>query len=247
MRTIILLFAALLMPACMSAQDNSDSFTIRIKGMRCEECAHKVKNRLLQENGVEKLSFNIERRTATISYDHTKISPDSIKGILKGTRYQASPYNENDTILRGMGLQIADMYCQDCADRIMKRFNGMVGIDSIATRLDKHYVFFRYDANRTCQADIRETLGDMGFTPVSYYTSKDIYYAYFTIPQEVASEEAIEVALALDGVADANVNKRNNSLAITYVNTMITEDKLLEELRAEGIDAKLPTPHECNE
>ena len=55
MKTLLLSLAVLLMPACMSAQDHTDAFTIRIKGMRCEECAHKVKTRLLKEKGVESL------------------------------------------------------------------------------------------------------------------------------------------------------------------------------------------------
>jgi len=247
MKTLILFFAALLMPAYLSAQDNTDSFTIRIKGMRCEECAHKVKNRLLKEDGVERLSFDLEKRTATICYDHTKISPDSIKSILKGTRYKASAYHENDTILRGMGLQMSDMHCQNCANRIMKRFEGMEGIDSMAAHVDRHYVFFRYDANRTCKAHIREVLGEMGFTPVNYYTSKDISFAYFLIPEDTDVDEAIDLALSLEAVDDANANKRRHSLAITYANKYTTEEKLLEGLRSAGIKATLPAPHQCKE
>ena len=247
MKTLLLSLAVLLMPACMSAQDHTDAFTIRIKGMRCEECAHKVKTRLLKEKGVESLSFDLEKRTATISYDQTKISPDSIKSILKGTRYKASPYNENDTILRGMGLQMSDMHCQNCANRIMKRMEGMVGIDSVAAHVDRHYVFFRYDANRTCKAAIREVLGEMGFTPVNYYTSKDISFAYFLIPKDTDVEEAIEMALSLEAVDDANANKQKHSLAITYANKYTTEEKLLEGLRSAGIKATLPAPHTCKE
>jgi copper ion binding protein len=231
----------------MSAQDHTDAFTIRIKGMRCEECAHKVKTRLLKEKGVESLSFDLEKRTATISYDQTKISPDSIKSILKGTRYKASPYNENDTILRGMGLQMSDMHCQNCANRIMKRMEGMVGIDSVAAHVDRHYVFFRYDANRTCKAAIREVLGEMGFTPVNYYTSKDISFAYFHIPESAVNAHTIETALTIDGVDDANVNKKQKSLAITYVNTETNVERLQQALKEEGIEAVIPAPHECKE
>ncbi|MCR5271192.1 MAG: cation transporter [Prevotella sp.] len=247
MKTLMLFLAALLMPAYLSAQDNTDSFTIRIKTMSGEECAHKVKNRLLKEDGVERLSFDLEKRTATISYDHTKICADSITSILNGTRYKASPYNENDTILCGMELQMSDMHCQNCANRIMKRFEGMEGIDSMAAHVDKHSVFFRYDANRTCKADIREVLGEMGFTPVNYYTSKDISYAYFLIPEDTDIDEAIDMGLSLGAVDDANANKRRHSLAITYANKYTTEEKLLEGLRSAGINATLPAPHECKE
>jgi hypothetical protein len=87
----------------------------------------------------------------------------------------------------------------------------------------------------------------MGFTPVNYYTSKEISFAYFKIAPEQVNDETIDTALALDGVDDANVSKRQRSLAITYVNTETNEQKLLEGLKAAGIEATVPAPHECKE
>jgi copper chaperone CopZ len=113
--------------------------------------------------------------------------------------------------------------------------------------LDKHYVFVRYDANKTCKAEIRQALNELGFTPVNYYTSKNISFAYFNISEEAATEATIEEVMALDGVDDANVNPKIGALAITYVNTETTEQKLLEAVKAAGIEATVPAPHECKE
>ena len=239
----------LLAVICLSqAVSAADTLTVRIKGMRCEECAHKVKTVLGKIEGIEKIAFNLERRTATIAYEPGKTCADTIEARLAATgRYKASAYNPQEVIRRGIGLQMADMHCQKCADRIMTRLKAVEGVDSMAPHLDKQYMFIRYDANRTSKDVIRQELLKLGYTPVNYYTSKDISFAYFNLPAENANEETAETALALDGVDDATVNERAKSLAITYVNTETSAEKLLQQLQAEGIKAVVPAPHECNE
>jgi copper ion binding protein len=245
MKKILLFLAAVLVSGLVNA---ADTLTLRIKGMRCEECAHKVRNVLGKVNGVGPMEFNIERRTVTISYDAQLTCADSIEARLAATgRYKASPYDSKEVIRRGIGLQMADMHCQKCADRIMARLKLIEGIDSLAPHLDKHYMFIRYDANKTCKDEIRGALLQLGYTPVNYYTSKNISFAYFLLPEEAAKEETAEVALAIDGVDDATVCTRRKSLAITYVNTETSEERLLQALEEEGIKATLPKPHECRE
>ena len=225
-----------------------DSTTVRIKGMKCEECGHKVSNVLKKEKGVGTLQFDFEKRTVDIEYDEQQVSADTLKARLAATgRYKASAYDKNEVIRRGMGLHVEDMHCQNCADRIMQRLSQLEGVDSIAPHVDKQYVFIRYDANKTSKAVIREILQGMGFTPVNYYTSKNISYAYFVLHDEQVNDEAVETALSLDGVDDANVCKRQKSLAITYVNTETDEAKLLQALKDNGINAVVPPAHECKE
>ena len=78
------------------AQD-IDTLTVRIKGMRCEECAHKVKNVVKKLPGIDGITFNIERRTASIAFDKNQVCADSIKGRLAATvRYKASAYSPTD-------------------------------------------------------------------------------------------------------------------------------------------------------
>ena len=154
MRTLFQIAFLLLINSNLMAQ--TDSITVRVKGMRCEECAHKVKNVVKKLPGIEGVSFNIERRTATIAYDRAQTCVDSIQARLAATgRYKASSYSPNDTIIRGMGLRIADMHCQNCYNRISQRLQTMVGIDSMAPHLDKQYIFVRYDANKTSARTIK--------------------------------------------------------------------------------------------
>jgi len=247
MKRILLALALVLTALGLQAQ-NIDTLTVRIKGMRCEECAHKVKNALKKGPGIQGISFNIERRTATIAYDPAATSVDSIQARLAATgRYKASDYSPSDTIMRGMGLRIDDMHCQKCYNRISQRLQMMEGIDSMAPHLDKHYIFVRYDANRTCKTNIRQVLGGLGFTPVNYYSGPKVAYAYYNIPAEIASQETIDEVMIIDGVEDANVNAEKKSLAVTYFTDETTAEKLFADIKAAGIEAVMPPAHECKE
>jgi copper ion binding protein len=245
-KRLFTLTAALFLALSMTATD--ETIVLRIKAMRCEDCAHKVTTALKQLKGINGLDFDLEKRTVAIQFDPAQTCTDSIKSRLEKTgRYKSSPYSPTEVIRRGMGLKLSDMHCQNCADRINARLKTIEGIDSIAPNVDKQYVFVRYDANKTCKAVIRLALEELGFTPVNYYTSRNISFAYFNIPKEACKESTIEEALTFDGVDDANVNQKRGSLAITYVNEETTEAKLLEQLKAAGIDATVPPAHECKE
>lgn len=218
-----------------------DTITVRIKGMRCEECAHKVKNVMRLLPGIEGVTFNIERRTASIAYDSKQLCADSIKARLAATgRYKASAYSPQDVIIRGMGLRLADMQGEEDYHRISQRLQTMKGIDSIAPHLDKHYIFVRYDANRTSKADVRRVLSDMGFTPVNYYSGPKVAYAYYQIPADKISQETMDEVLMLTGVEDVNVNAQRKSLAVTYFTDETTAEQLLKDIKAVGIIVKNP-------
>ena len=70
----------------------ADTLTVRINGMRCSECGHKVKNILRKNPGVGALEFNYERRTVKMAYDSKKTCVDSIYSALaRSGRYAAKP------------------------------------------------------------------------------------------------------------------------------------------------------------
>ena len=226
----------------------SDTLMVRINGMRCAECGHKVKNILRKNPGVGALEFNYERRTAKIAYDAKKTCPDSIYSMLaRSGRYAAKPYNPQERIGRGMGQRIADMHCQKCVNRIIDNLSKLDGVDSLAPHLDKHYMFIRYNANRTSRDDIRQLINKLGYTPCNYYSSPKVEYGYYLLPAEQANEETVEAILALDGVEDVNVNSKRKTLAITFFNDETTADKLYAEIQKMGIKAEVPAPHKCTE
>lgn len=247
MKRRVLLFT-LLCSLFVSSAGAQDTLTVRIKGMKCDECAHKVMVAVRQLPGIESVRSNTERRTTTIVYDPAQTCKDSIEARLAATgRFKASPYSPDEVIRRGMGLRMDDMHCQRCADRIMAKLQPMEGIDSLSPHLDKHYYFIRYDANRTCKADIKAVLVSMGFTPVNYYSGPKVSYAYYLVPEEQATEETVDNVIILDGVENVCVNPKNRSLAITFFTDETNADKLFADILAAGIKAEVPAPHECKE
>ena len=225
-----------------------DTLTVRIKGMKCEECAHKVMTAVRQLPGIDNVKSNIERRTTTVTFDPALTCRDSIEARLAATgRFKASPYSPDEVIRRGFGLRIDDMHCQNCANRITKRLSQIEAIDSMSPHLDKHYIFIRYDANRTCKADIRAAIGQLGYTPVNYYSGSKVSYAYYNIPAEQATQETIDEVIIITGVEDVNVNQQKQSLAVTFFTDETNADQLLADIRQAGIKAELPPAHECKE
>lgn len=231
------LFISLLLTlACAAgAWSQTVTETYRIKQMRCEDCAHKVMVAVTQDPGVSDINFNLERRTATITYDKSKTCLDSLKSRLVHTRYRLSAYDPHEVIRRGIGFHIAELSDEDKAQQISKALYRIQGVDSVAPHVDKQWVFVRYDANRTEKKTVRDCLTTLGYTPVNYYTSADISYAQFRLPANKATEQTTEAALLIDGVDDAWINKTYHTLAITYVNKNTNEAKIKEELKKAGI------------
>ena len=234
--------------ATMTANAAVDTLKVRINGMKCGECGHKVLNVLRKVDGVGDVEFNYERRTAFIAFDNAKTCADTIRTRLAATkRYVSSPYDPNAVIRRGIGMRMDDMHCQKCANRITARLQQIAGIDSLSPHLDKHYFFIRYDANRTSKHEIREVLTNMGYTPVNYYTSNDVAYAYYLLPEGQATQETVDNVLVIDAVDDVNVNPKRNALAITYFVKELSADDLLKQIRESGVEATIPPSHQCKE
>ncbi|MCR4582248.1 MAG: copper ion binding protein [Prevotella sp.] len=242
------LFMALALLGATVSASATDTLIVRINGMKCGECAHKVKTVLKKVKGFEGMTTNLERRTATISYDPAQTCADTIKARLEATgRYKARPYDPNAVIRRGMGIRVDDMHCKNCANRITKFLQKLEGVDSIAPHVDKHYVFVRYDANRTAKDSIKALVTRIGYTPVNYYTSNKVSFAYYNIPEAQATPETLESVLALKGVEDVNVNAKRKSMAVTFFNDESTAETLLAGIKESGIEATLPPAHVCKE
>lgn len=233
--TIIILLVALVGQA--SAQ-TADTITVRIKGMKCDECAHKVMTKVMENKGVNDIWFNIERRTATVSYDPAVTSPDEILTPLRGTRYNPTDYSPADTILRGFGLRMPEMQVDIDVLRATTALQGQEGVDSLAPHLDKHYLFVRYDANRTSRAEIKRLLLEAGFTPTNYYTGPKVAYAVYQLATG-SGLVALDKVLAVKGVEDAVYNNQKDRLAITYFTDETQTDKLQADLQTIGVKVAL--------
>ena len=224
--TIIIVLTGILQSRAVTL----DTLTVCIKGMRCDECAHKVMTRAMEIRGVDDIWFNLERRTATISYDPSLTNPDSIKAPFAGQRYNMTPYSTTDVIKRGTG-QHMELTDSASARRAVAALSGHEGIDSLAPHTDRCYLFIRYDANRISKNDIKKLLVNAGFTPSNYYTSDKVGYVIFNIPRGKNLKTLADDATAFDGVEDVCVNPTTRKIAFTYFKDTTSEDKLRRKIK----------------
>lgn len=210
---------------------SADSIQVRIKGMRCEECAHKIYDRLTNLKGVEDVTFNLERRTATIFYDANVTNADSVQKPLLGTRYKPTPYSPTEVIRRGKGFKLLGMTTNADATKAANAINGIQGVDSVATDAANEKIFVRYDANKTEEAVLRSALKKVGFAPVTFYTSGRIDYALLPVPAGKATPEMAENLLAIDAIDDTNFTNDGRFVAITYDKKLSTKEDLAKEVQ----------------
>lgn len=236
-RKIILTTCALTVSFVAGAQ-TMDTLTVRIPGMRCDDCAHKVMVALTDSAGaIGNIDFDLERRTATIPYDPQKTSPQRIEDILAATRrYKSKPYSPDEVIRRGIGIRLFEMTTAADADKAVAQLKGKAGIDSLAPHVDKGYLFVRYDANKTKKAVIKRALTDAGFTTVNYYTGDKVAFGYFKVDGS-PRQDVIDNLIYTEGVEDVSYNPVLHTLGVTYFNNETTAEKLLADIRDSGLKA----------
>jgi copper chaperone CopZ len=232
-KILLTLFVSTLFSSAFAQQ--VDTLVWRIKAMRCDDCANKVMTAVTRDKGVKDVRFDLEKRTTTIAYDPAVTSPDSIMNKLRGTRYRPSAYSKTEVIFRGYGMYMPELTDGQSAKKIKESFGTSVGLDSLATHPERHYLFVRYDANKTCKATLRASLMKLGFTPTNFYTSKDISFTSFKLPSQKFSSDFTETVLGFDGVDDATLNPSTRTLAITYLNKETNVQKLTESLKKLGV------------
>lgn len=231
MRRLFLAVAVSLVAAASAFAESNDSIQVRIKGMRCDDCAHKIYERLTKIKGVNDITFDLERRTATIFYDTAITNADSVQKPLVGTRYNPTPYSADEVIYRGKGFKLLDMATSADASKAMKAVEGLTGVDSLATDLVQKKLFVKYDANKIKEAELRRALKKAGFAPITYYTSARIDYAYLPVPRGKASDEKAENLLAIDAIDDATFSNDGRHVAITYDTKTTTKEQLQKDVK----------------
>lgn len=143
-------------------------------------------------------------------------------------------------------VRINDMFCRNCANRIMNGLKQVEGVSTFDVQLNKHCLAIGFDADRIGKDSIRTAITKLGYTPVFYCCDK-MGYAYFNIPAEQATPETIKSVKAIDGVKDVNASARRKSLAVSFNSTKKTTEQLLAAIQTLGINAVVPKPHECKE
>ncbi len=63
---------------------------IKIKGMGCQNCVNAVSESLKELEGISKVNVSLEKESAEVEFDETKINADKMIETIKELEYEAS-------------------------------------------------------------------------------------------------------------------------------------------------------------
>lgn len=63
---------------------------IKIKGMGCQNCVNAVSKSLKELEGISKVNVSLEKESAEVEFDETKINADKMIETIKELEYEAS-------------------------------------------------------------------------------------------------------------------------------------------------------------
>ncbi len=232
--TILLFLAAF---ATTAGAQRLDTLAMRIQGEIDEPSAHRIMIGVLAIDGVDDVWFDVEKGTATVSYDPRRVRPDDIMAPIRGMKFTPRMYRGNEVIMRS-AVQRLDLSCAADSARAMAVLRSCKGIDSLRACLEGSYLSYRYDANKTCKAAIQKMLIAAGFTPCNSSDSLLISFTSFRIPALMATNETSQRVLAFHGVEDVCVNPNTNTLAITYYSNLCNRRTLKAQLEDLGMEVR---------
>lgn len=63
---------------------------IKIKGMGCQNCVNAISESLKELEGISKVNVSLEKESAEVEFDETKINADKMIETIKELEYEAS-------------------------------------------------------------------------------------------------------------------------------------------------------------
>lgn len=66
------------------------NITIKIKGMGCQNCVNAVTESLTELEGVSKVNVSLEKESAEVEFDESKINAGKMIEAIKELEYEAS-------------------------------------------------------------------------------------------------------------------------------------------------------------
>jgi P-type Cu+ transporter len=88
-KTLLLAVATVSLASIALAADTTTSF--KVTGMYCSACQTKIQHALQKTDGVKEASVDLDKGSATVTYDDGKVKPDQIVKIIEKEGYKAAP------------------------------------------------------------------------------------------------------------------------------------------------------------
>lgn len=66
------------------------TIVIQVEGMSCSHCQRAVANALTARKGVSGAVVSLEGKTATVTYDPARVTPEELRAAIRDEGYEAS-------------------------------------------------------------------------------------------------------------------------------------------------------------
>ena len=92
----VLLVAVITLSLASIALAAETTTTFKVTGMYCSACQTKIQHALQKTDGLKAASVDLDKGSATVTYDDAKIKPDQIVKVIEKEGYKAEPQNQKN-------------------------------------------------------------------------------------------------------------------------------------------------------
>jgi copper chaperone len=91
-KVVSIFIATPLLASVVLAAETTTMF--KVTGMYCNACQTKIQHALNQTEGVKSATVDLDKASATVTYDDTKVKPEQIVKLIEREGYKAEPQQQ---------------------------------------------------------------------------------------------------------------------------------------------------------
>lgn len=159
-----------------------DDVVIKIKGMMCGHCEKTVTEAAKSTKGVTKASSDFKKGEATVSFDTSVTTLETIKKAIIDAGYEVIEEDETCPLpvkpsideprakvvdkaggIKKTSIKITGMTCASCAQNIEKGLNKLDGVIKASVNFSFEKAAVEYDSSKVSIADLENTITSLGY------------------------------------------------------------------------------------
>ncbi len=142
-------------PSAETSAGQISELTLPIGGMTCASCVRRVERALQKVEGVSEAGVNLATERATVKYNPTLVTLDSLKAAVEHAGYTVP--TEEAT------LPIEGMTCASCVRRVEKSLAKLPGVESASVNLATEQATVKYNPAMVGAGDFRQAVERAGY------------------------------------------------------------------------------------
>jgi Cu+-exporting ATPase len=158
--------SATLEPTNALQSETGRHVTMAIEGMTCASCVRRVENALARTDGVTDATVNLATEEATVSFDPTVVSLDTLQKAVTDAGYSVATSE--------LSLPIDGMTCASCVRRVEKALQSVPGVESVDVNLATETATVRYLAGSTARVDLVHAVESAGYSVAHSENAEDL-------------------------------------------------------------------------